>query len=65
MTLTLSVAHSVVRFQLVSVTHPTDLTVRSGGEGLAPFGTLYRTLDGVEGDRQSDIVTEDSAAKSS
>ena len=51
-----SVTLSVLRFQLVSVMHPKDLM------GLASFGITYRTLDGVEGDRQPDILTEDNAA---
>ena len=39
-----------MRFQLVSVMHSKDL------RGLASLGTMYRPLDGVEGDRQPDIL---------
>ena len=45
-----------MRFQLVSVIHSKDL------RGLASLGTMYRPLDGVEGDRQPDILAEDNAA---
>ena len=51
-----SVTLSVMRFQLVSVMHSKDL------RGLASLGTMYRPLDGVEGDRQPDILAEDNAA---
>ena len=52
-----SVTLSVMRFQLVSVMQPEDL------KGSASFGTMYHPLDGVEGDRQPDILTEDNAAE--